>query len=70
MHFASPLFCALGYSEDQEAAGFGIRWPKGASPRESRRTWSTSPMNGADRKAATRWSSWNVSGDQGPPSGG
>ena len=33
MHFASPLFReGFGYSEDQEAAGFGIRWARGASP--------------------------------------
>lgn len=33
MHFASPLFReGLGYSEEQEAAGFGIRWARGASP--------------------------------------
>jgi hypothetical protein len=33
MHFASPLFCdGLGYSEDQEAAGFGIQWAHGSRP--------------------------------------
>jgi hypothetical protein len=33
MHFASPLFReGFGYSEEQEAAGFGIRWARGASP--------------------------------------
>jgi hypothetical protein len=33
MHFASPLFReGLGYGEEQEAAGFGIRWARGASP--------------------------------------
>lgn len=32
MHFASPLFCALGYAEDQEAAGFGIRMAQGSRP--------------------------------------
>jgi hypothetical protein len=30
MHFASPLFReGLGYREDQEAAGFAIRWARG-----------------------------------------
>jgi hypothetical protein len=33
MHFASPLFReGLGYHEDQEAAGFGIRWARGSTP--------------------------------------
>ena len=32
LHFASPLFCALGYGEDQEAAGFGIRMAQGSRP--------------------------------------
>ena len=33
MHFASPLFReGLGYREDQEAAGFGIRWARGSTP--------------------------------------
>jgi hypothetical protein len=33
MHFASPLFrVGLGYREDQEAAGFGIRWARGSTP--------------------------------------
>ena len=33
MHFASPLFReGLGYSEEQEAAGFGIRWARGSTP--------------------------------------
>jgi hypothetical protein len=33
MHFASPLFReGFGYSEEQEAAGFGIRWARAASP--------------------------------------
>lgn len=33
MHFASPLFReGLGYREDQEAAGFGIRWARGNTP--------------------------------------
>jgi len=32
MHFASPLFReGLGYSEDQEAAGFGIQVPHGSA---------------------------------------
>jgi hypothetical protein len=30
MHFASPLFQGLGYREDQEAAGFGIRVYQGS----------------------------------------
>ena len=33
MHFASPLFRdGLRYSEDQEAAGFGIQWARGSRP--------------------------------------
>jgi hypothetical protein len=33
MHFASPLFReGLGYKEEQEAAGFGIRWARGSTP--------------------------------------
>ena len=33
MHFASPLFRdGLGYSEEQEAAGFGIQWARGSTP--------------------------------------
>jgi hypothetical protein len=33
MHFASPLFRdGLGYSEEQEAAGFGIQWARGNRP--------------------------------------
>ena len=33
MHFASPLFReGLGYREDQEAAGFAIRWARGSTP--------------------------------------
>jgi hypothetical protein len=33
MHFASPLFReGLGYGEEQEAAGFGIRWARGSTP--------------------------------------
>ena len=33
MHFASPLFReGLGYSEEHEAAGFGIRLAKGGTP--------------------------------------
>lgn len=33
MHFASPFFReGLGYSEEQEAAGFGIRWARGSTP--------------------------------------
>ena len=33
MHFASPLFReGLGYTEEQEAAGFGIRWARGSTP--------------------------------------
>lgn len=33
MHFASPLFCdGLGYSEDQEAAGFSIEVARGSRP--------------------------------------
>ena len=33
MHFASPLFReGFGYSEEQEAAGFGIRWARGSTP--------------------------------------
>jgi len=33
MHFASPLFQeGFGYSEEQEAAGFGIRWARGSAP--------------------------------------
>jgi hypothetical protein len=33
MHFASPLFREVfGYSEDQEAAGFGIQWARGSRP--------------------------------------
>jgi hypothetical protein len=33
MHFASPLFReGLRYSEEQEAAGFGIRWARGSTP--------------------------------------
>jgi hypothetical protein len=33
MHFASPLFQeGFGYSEEQEAAGFGIRWARGSTP--------------------------------------
>ena len=33
MHFTSPLFReGLGYSEEQEAAGFGIRWAHGSTP--------------------------------------
>jgi hypothetical protein len=33
MHFASPLFReGLGYNEEQEAAGFGIRWARGSTP--------------------------------------
>jgi hypothetical protein len=33
MHFASPLFReGLRYGEDQEAAGFGIRWARGSTP--------------------------------------
>jgi hypothetical protein len=33
MHFASPLFReGLGYSEEQEAAGFGIEWARGNRP--------------------------------------
>lgn len=33
MHFTSPLFReGLGYREDQEAAGFAIRWAKGSTP--------------------------------------
>jgi Type I restriction enzyme R protein N terminus (HSDR_N) len=31
MHFASPLFRELGYQEEQEAAGFGIKVPQGSS---------------------------------------
>jgi Type I restriction enzyme R protein N terminus (HSDR_N) len=30
MHFASPLFQGLGYAEDQEAAGYGIRVYQGS----------------------------------------
>ena len=44
MHFASPLFRDLGYREEQEAAGFGIRFTWGAAVRNgSRLTCSTSP---------------------------
>lgn len=33
MHFASPLFReGFGYSEEQEAAGFGVRWARGSTP--------------------------------------
>ena len=32
MHFASPLFRELGYGEEQEAAGFGIRVYQGSRP--------------------------------------
>jgi hypothetical protein len=32
MHFASPLFHGLGYGEEQEAAGFGIRVYQGSRP--------------------------------------
>jgi hypothetical protein len=33
MHFVSPLFReGFGYSEEQEAAGFGIRWARGSTP--------------------------------------
>jgi hypothetical protein len=33
MHFASPLLReGLGYNEEQEAAGFGIRWTWGSTP--------------------------------------
>jgi hypothetical protein len=33
MHFASPLFReGLGYSEDQEAAGFAIQAARGSRP--------------------------------------
>ena len=33
MHFASPLFReGLRYSEDQEAAGYGIQWARGSKP--------------------------------------
>jgi Type I restriction enzyme R protein N terminus (HSDR_N) len=32
MHFASPLFRELGYEEEQEAAGFGIRVYQGSRP--------------------------------------
>jgi Type I restriction enzyme R protein N terminus (HSDR_N) len=32
MHFASPLFQELGYREEQEAAGFGIRVYQGSRP--------------------------------------
>jgi hypothetical protein len=33
MHFASPLFReGMGYREDQEAAGFAIRWARGSTP--------------------------------------
>jgi len=33
MHFASPLLReGLGYNEEQEAAGFGIRWARGSTP--------------------------------------
>ena len=32
MHFASPLFRELGYDEDQEAAGYGIRMAQGSRP--------------------------------------
>jgi hypothetical protein len=33
LHFASPLFReGLGYREDQEAAGFAIRWARGSTP--------------------------------------
>jgi hypothetical protein len=33
MHFASPLFReGLGYGEEQEAAGFSIRWAHGSTP--------------------------------------
>jgi hypothetical protein len=33
MHFASPLFReGFGYGEEQEAAGFGIRWARGSNP--------------------------------------
>jgi len=35
MHFAAPLFRALGYTEEQEAAGFGITLWDGASHHRS-----------------------------------
>jgi hypothetical protein len=35
MHFAAPLFQALGYTEEQEAAGFGITVFDGASHHRS-----------------------------------
>ena len=54
LHFASPLFCALGYGEDQEAAGFGIRMAQGSRPQRIEANWSTSPMNGAARTTARR----------------
>ena len=48
MHFASPLFQGLGYAEDQEAAGFGIRVYQGSRPHStSRRTCCTSPTSDA-----------------------
>ncbi len=45
MHFASPLFReGLGYSEDQEAAGFSIQLARGKHARDtSRPTCCTSP---------------------------
>ena len=61
MHFASPLFReGFGYREDQEAAGFGIPWPREAALDGSRPICCTSGATCTTCMTASHWCWWNA----------
>jgi hypothetical protein len=63
MHFASPLFReGLGYSEDQEAAGFSIPMARGSQPGRIEADLLYFGGDKHDLHEGSRWCWWSASG--------